>query len=150
MILLKLMLLKEDTVKETQKSPEIRFRQNDVKPETKTETAKHQRKNSRDLQKKKPAKEKPVKEQKERPAKRKTGKSIKNRSKSLQIRKKSKILKREHLYSFAMYLVPWILEKFRSLQNTIQQTVVWKLILKEKIWASLSVREDRHWILSSI
>ena len=51
---------------------------------------------------------------------RKTGKSSQNRSRSLQIRKKSKILKREHLYSFAMYLVPWILEKLRSLQNTIQ------------------------------
>ena len=147
----KINAFKEDTVKETQKSaPKSVSRQNDVKPETKTETAKASKEEKQPRPaKEKPAKEKPVKEQKERPAKEKQVKH-QNRSKSLQIRKKSKILKREHLYSFAMYLVPWILEKFRSLQNTIQQTVVWKLILKEKIWASLSVREDRHWILSSI
>lgn len=30
-----------------------------------------------------------------------------------------------------MYLVPWILEKFESLQNTIQQTVVLEVDLKE-------------------
>ena len=99
-----------------------------MKPETKTETAKASKEEKQPRPaKEKPAKEKPVKEQKERTAKEKQVKAS-NRSKSLQIRKKSKILKREHLYSFAMYLVPWILEKFRSLQNTIQQTVVWKLI----------------------
>ena len=75
---------KEDSVKETQKSaPKSVSRQNDVKPETKTETAKTETaKASKEekqprLAKEKPAKEKPVKEQKERPAKEKPVKASK-------------------------------------------------------------------------
>ena len=67
----KINAFKEDTVKETQKSaPKSVSRQNDVKPETKTETAKASKEEKQPRPaKEKPAKEKPVKEQKERPAK---------------------------------------------------------------------------------
>ena len=70
---------KEDTVKETQKSaPKSVSRQNDVKPETKTETAKASKEEKQPRPaKEKPAKEKPVKEQKERPAKEKQVKASK-------------------------------------------------------------------------
>ena len=67
---------KEDSVKETQKSaPKSVSRQNDVKPETKTETAKasKEEKQPRPAKEKqfreKTAKDKPVREPKERPAK---------------------------------------------------------------------------------
>ena len=85
----KINAFKEDTVKETQKSaPKSVSRQNDVKPETKTETAKasKEEKQPRPAKEKpakekpakeKPAKEKPVKEQKERPAKEKQVKASK-------------------------------------------------------------------------
>lgn len=70
----KINAFKEDTVKETQKSaPKSVSRQNDVKPETKTETAKA----SKEEKQPRPAKEKPVKEQKERPAKEKQVKASK-------------------------------------------------------------------------
>ena len=70
----KITAFKEDTVKETQKSaPKSVSRQNDVKPETKTETAKA----SKEEKQPRPAKEKPVKEQKERPAKEKQVKASK-------------------------------------------------------------------------
>ena len=75
----KINAFKEDTVKETQKSaPKSVSRQNDVKPETKTETAKasKEEKQPRPV-KEKPAKEKSVKEQKERPAKEKQVKASK-------------------------------------------------------------------------
>ena len=69
----KLDAFKEDTVKETKKSaPKSVSRQNDVKPEIKTETAKtskeeKQPKPAKEKQfKEKPAKEKPVREQKEK------------------------------------------------------------------------------------
>ena len=64
----KINAFKEDTVKETQKSaPKSVSRQNDVKPETKTETAKASKEEKQPRPaKEKPAKEKPVKEQKER------------------------------------------------------------------------------------
>ena len=72
----KLDAFKEDTVKETKKSaPKSVSRQNDVKPETKTETAKasKEEKQPRPAKEKqfreKPAKDKPVREPKERPAK---------------------------------------------------------------------------------
>ena len=72
----KLDAFKEETVKETKKSaPKSVSRQNDVKPETKTETAKasKEEKQSRPAKEKqfceKPAKEKPVREPKERPVK---------------------------------------------------------------------------------
>ncbi len=72
----KLDAFKEETVKETKKSaPKSVSRQNDVKPETKTETAKasKEEKQPRPAKEKqfreKPAKEKPVREPKERPAK---------------------------------------------------------------------------------
>ena len=67
---------KEDSVKETQKSaPKSVSRQNDVKPETKTETAKASKEEKQPRPaKEKPAKEKPVKEKKERPAKEKPAK----------------------------------------------------------------------------
>lgn len=62
----KLDAFKEETVKETKKSaPKSVSRQNDVKPETKTETAKA----SKEEKQPRPAKEKPVREPKERPAK---------------------------------------------------------------------------------
>ena len=63
----KINAFKEDTVKETQKSaPKSVSRQNDVKPETKTETAKASKEEKQPRPaKEKPAKEKPVKEQKE-------------------------------------------------------------------------------------
>ena len=72
----KINAFKEDTVKETQKSaPKSVSRQNDVKPETKTETAKASKEEKQPRPaKEKPAKEKPVKEQKERPAKEKPAK----------------------------------------------------------------------------
>ena len=71
----KINAFKEDTVKETQKSVS---RQNDVKPETKTETAKASKEEKQPRPaKEKPAKEKPVKEQKERPAKEKQVKASK-------------------------------------------------------------------------
>ena len=80
----KINAFKEDTVKETQKSaPKSVSRQNDVKPETKTETAKasKEEKQPRPAKEKpakeKPVKEKPVKEQKERPAKEKQVKASK-------------------------------------------------------------------------
>ena len=80
----KINAFKEDSVKETQKSaPKSVSRQNDVKPETKTETAKasKEEKQPRPAKEKpakeKPAKEKPVKEQKERPAKEKQVKASK-------------------------------------------------------------------------
>lgn len=80
----KLDAFKEDSVKETKKSaPKSVSRQNDVKPETKTETAKtskeeKQPRPAKEKQfKEKPAKEKPVREQKERPAKEKTVKASK-------------------------------------------------------------------------
>ena len=62
----KINAFKEDTVKETQKSaPKSVSRQNDVKPETKTETAKASKEEKQPRPaKEKPAKEKPVKEQK--------------------------------------------------------------------------------------
>ena len=70
----KINAFKEDTVKETQKSaPKSVSRQNDVKPETKTETAKA----SKEEKQPRPAKEKPVKEQKERTAKEKQVKASK-------------------------------------------------------------------------
>ena len=70
----KINAFKEDPVKETQKSaPKSVSRQNDVKPETKTETAKA----SKEEKQPRPAKEKPVKEQKERPAKEKQVKASK-------------------------------------------------------------------------
>lgn len=70
----KINAFKEDTVKETQKSaPKSVSRQNDVKPETKTETAKA----SKEEKQPRPAKEKSVKEQKERPAKEKQVKASK-------------------------------------------------------------------------
>ena len=70
----KINAFKEDTVKETQKSaPKSVSRQNDVKPETKTETAKA----SKEEKQPRPAKEKPVKEQKERSAKEKQVKASK-------------------------------------------------------------------------
>ena len=70
----KINAFKEDTVKETQKSaPKSVSRQNDVKPETKTETAKA----SKEEKQPRPAKEKPAKEQKERPAKEKQVKASK-------------------------------------------------------------------------
>ena len=72
----KLDAFKEETVKETKKSaPKSVSRQNDVKPETKTETAKasKEEKQPRPAKEKqfceKPAKEKPVREPKERPVK---------------------------------------------------------------------------------
>ena len=72
----KLDAFKEETVKETKKSaPKSVSRQNDVKPETKTETAKasKEEKQPRPAKEKqfreKPAKDKPVREPKERPAK---------------------------------------------------------------------------------
>ena len=67
---------KEDSVKETQKSaPKSVSRQNDVKPETKIETAKASKEEKQPRPaKEKPAKEKPVKEKKERPAKEKPAK----------------------------------------------------------------------------
>ena len=60
----KINAFKEDTVKETQKSaPKSVSRQNDVKPETKTETAKASKEEKQPRPaKEKPAKEKPVKE----------------------------------------------------------------------------------------
>ena len=66
-------------VKETQKSaPKSVSRQNDVKPETKTETAKASKEEKQPRPaKEKPAKEKSVKEQKERPAKEKQVKASK-------------------------------------------------------------------------
>ena len=66
----KINAFKEDTVKETQKSaPKSVSRQNDVKPETKTETAKASKEEKQPRPaKEKPAKEKPVKEQKENQA----------------------------------------------------------------------------------
>ena len=75
----KINAFKEDTVKETQKSaPKSVSRQNDVKPETKTETAKASKEEKQPRPaKEKPAKEKPVKEQKERPAKEKQVKASK-------------------------------------------------------------------------
>ena len=80
----KINAFKEDTVKETQKSaPKSVSRQNDVKPETKTETAKasKEEKQPRPAKEKpakeKPVKEKPVKEQKERTAKEKQVKASK-------------------------------------------------------------------------
>lgn len=80
----KLDAFKEDSVKETKKSaPKSVSRQNDVKPETKTETAKtskeeKQPRPAKEKQfKEKPAKEKPVREQKERPAKEKPVKASK-------------------------------------------------------------------------
>ena len=80
----KLDAFKEDTVKETKKSaPKSVSRQNDVKPETKTETAKtskeeKQPRPAKEKQfKEKTAKEKPVREQKERPAKEKPVKASK-------------------------------------------------------------------------
>ena len=80
----KLDAFKEDSVKETKKSaPKSVSRQNDVKPETKTETAKtskeeKQPRPAKEKQfKEKPAKEKPVREQKERPAKEKSVKASK-------------------------------------------------------------------------
>ena len=59
----KINAFKEDTVKETQKSaPKSVSRQNDVKPETKTETAKASKEEKQPRPaKEKPAKEKPVK-----------------------------------------------------------------------------------------
>ena len=77
----KINAFKEDTVKETQKSaPKSVSRQNDVKPETKTETAKASKEEKQPRPaKEKPAKEKPVKEQKERPAKEKQVKEQKER-----------------------------------------------------------------------
>ena len=75
----KINAFKEDTVKEKQKSaPKSVSRQNDVKPETKTETAKASKEEKQPRPaKEKPAKEKPVKEQKERPAKEKQVKASK-------------------------------------------------------------------------
>ncbi len=80
----KLDAFKEDSVKETKKSaPKSVSRQNDVKPETKTETAKtskeeKQPRPAKEKQfKEKPAKEKPVREQKERPTKEKPVKASK-------------------------------------------------------------------------
>ena len=80
----KLNAFKEDTVKETQKSAlKSVSRQNDVKPETKTETAKASKEERQPRPakekpaKEKPVKEKPVKEQKERPAKEKPVKTSK-------------------------------------------------------------------------
>ena len=62
----KINAFKEDTVKETQKSaPKSVSRQNDVKPETKTETAKA----SKEEKQPRPAKEKPAKEKTVRAAK---------------------------------------------------------------------------------
>ena len=67
----KINAFKEDTVKETQKSaPKSVSRQNDVKPETKTETAKA----SKEEKQPRPAKEKPAKE---KPAKEKQVKASK-------------------------------------------------------------------------
>lgn len=62
----KINAFKEDTVKETQKSaPKSVSRQNDVKPETKTETAKASKEEKQPRPaKEKPAKEKPVKNRK--------------------------------------------------------------------------------------
>ena len=67
----KLDAFKEETVKETKKSaPKSVSRQNDVKPETKTETAKASKEEKQPRPaKEKPAKDKPVREPKERPAK---------------------------------------------------------------------------------
>ncbi|MBU5482173.1 RNA-binding cell elongation regulator Jag/EloR [Blautia sp. MSJ-19] len=80
----KLDAFKEETVKETKKSaPKSVSRQNDVKPEIKTETAKasKEEKQPRPVKEKqfreKPAKEKPAREPKERPAKEKTVKASK-------------------------------------------------------------------------
>lgn len=74
----KINAFKEDTVKETQKSaPKSVSRQNDVKPETKTETAKASKEeNSRDLQKKNLQRE-TGKRTERKTGERKTGKSIK-------------------------------------------------------------------------
>ncbi len=75
----KINAFKEDTVKETQKSaPKSVSRQNDVKPETKTETAKA----SKEEKQPRPAKEKPAeretgKRTERKTGERKTGKSIK-------------------------------------------------------------------------
>ena len=67
----KLDAFKEETVKETKKSaPKSVSRQNDVKPETKTETAKASKEEKQPRQfREKTAKDKPVREPKERPAK---------------------------------------------------------------------------------
>ena len=75
----KINAFKEDTVKETQQSaPKSFSRQNDVKPDTKKETAKASKEEKQPRPaKEKPAKEKPVKEQKERPAKEKQVKASK-------------------------------------------------------------------------
>ena len=131
LILLKLMLL-EKSVKETQKSaPKSVSRQNDVKPETKTETAKASKEETQPRPaKEKPAKEKPVKEQKERPAKEKQVKA----SKPIEI-----ITDPEEIKDIEERAVVFLRDVFSSMDlgevqiaskyNTQQKTVVWKLIL---------------------